>query len=98
MAKRWSRPSNARLGLLAGLAGGLLAGLAAMRRRRFLRREVRDNAAFARASEGLWPPVPPKGSAGVTIDTRRAAPERTGEPTGGTSGEGSGGSSSTRGS
>lgn len=52
---RHAPSSKVKLGLWAGLASGALAGVLALVQRRRKQRAERNHAAFARASEGLWP-------------------------------------------
>lgn len=61
-----------RIGLLAGLASGVVAAVVTVLRRRARRRSERRNAEFAKASEGLWPEVPPGSTSEARIGTERA--------------------------
>lgn len=77
---RHAPSSKVKLGLAAGLASGAIAGVLAIVQRRRKTRAERNNAAFARASEGLWPrDLGPEGEA-VKIAATRVAGARTPAP------------------
>ncbi|MDA8289549.1 MAG: hypothetical protein M0014_14100 [Actinomycetota bacterium] len=69
---RHTPSSKVKLGLAAGLASGALAGVLAIVQRRRHKRAERNNAAFARASEGLWPRDP--GPAGESVKIAATRP------------------------
>ena len=62
-----------RITLLAGAAGGLVAAGLRVARSRGRRRREAGEKAFSRASDGLWPPVPPAPERQVRIEAERAA-------------------------
>ncbi|GEM_PF-4373111 len=55
-----------------GLAAGLVAALVQVLRTLARRKRERDERAFSKASEGMWPPVPPASADGVRIAASRA--------------------------
>ncbi|HUZ19744.1 MAG TPA: hypothetical protein VMU75_04130 [Acidimicrobiales bacterium] len=55
-----------------GLAAGLVAALVQVLRTLARRKRERDERAFSKASEGMWPPVPPASADGVRITAGRA--------------------------
>ena len=63
--------TRVRAGVAAGMLGALAAGAVTLVRRRARRREERRNAAFARASEGIWPAVPTRPSGELRITAER---------------------------
>lgn len=64
--------SRLRAGIAAGVTSATAAGVVALVRTRARRRVERRNAAFARASEGIWPAVPTRPDKAVITAERPA--------------------------
>ncbi len=78
---RRPKAATLRVGLAASIASGAGAALIAFARRRARRRASAGNAAFARASAGLWPnQASPAGPLTVHAPRATSVDEPPGEP------------------
>lgn len=68
------RSRRLKAGFAAGMTSAGVAAALALVRRRSRRRAEHRNAAFVRASAGIWPAVPTAPSGDVRIAAQRAAP------------------------
>ena len=64
--------SRLQAGLAAGVTSAAAAACVTVIRRRARRRTDRRNAAFARASEGIWPAVPTRPAEQIHIAADRS--------------------------
>ncbi len=84
MAGTRSRKRGIRLALATGVAVALARALTTGSRRRATHR----SAAFGRAAEGIWPPIPTQGGTAVRVDAARASGAGSTEPPASASGAG----------